>query len=49
MKNILWVAVQVSDFLSRRIFLTQDVLAFVWVGSEALGRAVLLVVVYVDY
>ena len=49
MNKTLWVAVQVADFLSKRIFLTKDVLAFVWLGSEAVRRAVLLVVVCVDY
>ena len=41
MNKILWVAVQVADFLSGRKFLTQNVLAFVWMGIRA------FVVVYV--
>ena len=49
MIKILWVAVQVADFLSRRMFLTENVLAYGWMGSRALGGADLLVVVCVDY
>ena len=48
MNKILWVAVQVADFLSRRMFLTENVLAYGWMGSRALGGADLLVVVCVD-
>ena len=48
MNKILWVAVQVADFLSWRMFLIKNVLAFGWMGSEALRGADLLVVVYVD-
>ena len=48
MNKILWVAVEVADFLSRRKFLTENVLAYGWMGSRALGGAAFLVVVYVD-
>ena len=46
--TILWVAVQVADFLSKWMFLTKNVLALGWMGSRALRGADLLVVVYVD-
>ena len=45
--KILWVAVQVADFLSKRMFLTKNVLAFGWMGSGALRGACLLDLVYV--
>ena len=48
MNKILWVSVQVANFLARRVFLTENVLAFGWMGSRALRGADLLVVVYVD-
>ena len=48
MNTVIWVAVQVADFLSSRMFLTKTVLAFGWMGSGALRGADLLVVVYVD-
>ena len=48
MNKILWVAVQVADFLSWRMFLVKNVLAFGWMGSRASRGADLLVVVYVD-
>ena len=32
--KILWVAVQVADFLSKRMFLTMIVLVFGWMGKE---------------
>ena len=47
MNTIIWVAVQVADFLSRRMFLTKTDLAFGWMGSGALRGACLLAVVYV--
>ena len=47
MTTIIWVAVQVADFLSRRVFLTKNVLAFGWMGSGALRGACLLGLVYV--
>ena len=43
-KALLWAVVQVAVFLSKRMFLTKNVLAFVWMGSEAVGRAGLLAV-----
>ena len=45
MNKILWVAVQVADFLSKRMFLTKNVLAFGWMGSEAVRGAGWLAVV----
>ena len=33
--KILWVAVQVSGYLSKRMFLTKNVLAFGWMCIEA--------------
>ena len=48
MNKILWVAVQVADFLSRRMFLIKNVLAYGWMGSRDLEEADLLVVVCVD-
>ena len=45
--KILWVAVQVADFLSKRMFLTKNVLACGWMGSEAVRGAGLLAVVWV--
>ena len=39
---LLWVVVQVAVFLSKRMFLTKNVLAFVWMGSEVVGRTVFL-------
>ena len=47
MNTIIWVAVQVADFFSRRMFLTKTVLAFGWMGSGALRGAGLLGVVSV--
>ena len=47
--KILWVAVQVADFLSKRMFLTKNVLAFGWMGSEALRGADLRVVFWICY
>ena len=34
--KILWVAMQLADFLSKRRFLTKSVLAFGWMG---MGKA----------
>ena len=45
--KILWVAVQVADFMSKRMILTKNVLVFVWMGSEAVRGAGLLAVVCV--
>ena len=44
---ILWVAVQVADFLSKRMLLTKNVFAFGWMGSETARRAGLLALVWV--
>ena len=40
--KILWVTVQVADFLSKRMFLTKNVLVFNWMGSEAVSGTGLL-------
>ena len=45
--KILWVAVQVADFLSKRMLLTKNVFAFGWMGSETARRAGLLALVWV--
>ena len=45
--RILWVVVKVADFLSRRMFLTKNVVAFDWMGSENVRGAGLLAVVWV--
>ena len=45
--KILWVAVQVAGFLSKRMFLTKNVLAFGWMCIEAVRGAGLLAVVWV--
>ena len=45
--NILRIAVQVADFLSKRKFLTKNVLAFGWMGSDVVKGAILLAVVWV--
>ena len=36
--NILLVAVQVAGFLSKRMFLTKNVLAFGWMGTGKAAR-----------
>ena len=36
--KILWVAVQVADFLSKRMFLTKNVLTFGWMGMGKAAR-----------
>ena len=47
MNKIILITVQVADFLSRKMFLTKNVLAFGWMGSRALRGADLHVVVHV--
>ena len=47
MTTIILVAVQISNFFSRRAFLTKTVLAFSWMSSRDLRKAGLLVVVSV--
>ena len=36
--KILWVAVQVADFLSKRMFLRTNVLTFGWMGTGKAAR-----------
>ena len=36
--KIRWMAVQVADCLAKRMFLTKNVLAFVWMGLKKASR-----------
>ena len=44
MTPIISVAVQISDFFSRGVFLAEHVLVFSWMSNRDLSRAGLLVV-----
>ena len=45
MNKILWVAVPVADFLSKRMFLTKNVLLFGWMGMGKAAREAGLIAV----